>query len=228
MGASLSILKLQYFPLLSYGLVILETKFPSVAFSSSQERQLQCTAMLLQQTKFKSLLTRLARRSHHSSHYNHDTKFDVTGARVNLEILFHTTEKIPRKKFMEMGLVEGEAPTRMTASFFQTSGELVADTANTNNQAQSARLRMTGPKIIPSLLRVFSANYFFSPSNSPGILTEKSLMSVSEVATGWGHPLSCLKNKKVNYLQLNKLVIKSKCQIGTAQPRKVYRDQQCK
>lgn len=36
---------------------------------------------------------------------------------------------------MEMGLVEGEAPARVIASFFQTSGEPGAGTANTNNQA---------------------------------------------------------------------------------------------
>lgn len=36
---------------------------------------------------------------------------------------------------MEMGLVEGEAPPRAITSLFQTSGELDADTANTNNQA---------------------------------------------------------------------------------------------
>lgn len=37
--------------------------------------------------------------------------------RVNPELLFHTMEEIPRKKFMEMGLVEGEAPARVIASF---------------------------------------------------------------------------------------------------------------
>lgn len=36
---------------------------------------------------------------------------------------------------MEMGLVEGEAPAQVIASFFQTSGELGAGIANTNNQA---------------------------------------------------------------------------------------------
>lgn len=36
---------------------------------------------------------------------------------------------------MEMGLVEGEAPARVIASFFQTSGELGAGTASINNQA---------------------------------------------------------------------------------------------
>lgn len=35
---------------------------------------------------------------------------------------------------MEMGLVEGEAPTRVIASLFQTSRELGAGTANTNKQ----------------------------------------------------------------------------------------------
>lgn len=125
----------QSFIQLSYGLVIKETKFPSVAFSSSQERQLQYPAMLLQQTKSKCLPRSLSGRSHHNGHHNHDTKFDVTDTRINLELLFHTTEEIPRKKLMEMGLVEGEAPTRVIASFFQTSGELGAGTANTNNQA---------------------------------------------------------------------------------------------
>lgn len=55
---------------------------------------------------------------------------------------------------------------------------------------------MTVLRLIPSLLRVISANYFFSFSNSLGTLTEKSLMSVSEVATGLGPPLGSLKNKK--------------------------------
>lgn len=176
-GASLSILQLpvpgcrQSFPLLPYGLVIQETKFPSVAFSSSQERQSQCPAMLLQQTKFKSLPTSLRRRSHQSSHYNHDTKFDVTDTSVNLELLFHTTEEIPRKKLMEMGVVEGEAPARAIASFFETSGELSAGTANTDNQTQSARLRMTAPRIIPSLLSVISAIFF--PQQFPWDLDRK-------------------------------------------------------
>lgn len=40
-----------------------------------------------------------------------------------------------QKLFVEMGLVEGEEPARVIASFFQTSGELGAGTANTNNQA---------------------------------------------------------------------------------------------
>lgn len=125
----------QSFPQLPYGLVIQRTKFPSVAFSSSQERRLQYPAMLLQQTKSKSLPMRLPCRSHHRGHHNHDTKFDVTDTRVSLEPLFQTTEEIPRKKLMEMGLVEGEAPAQVIASFFQTSGEPGAGTANTNNQA---------------------------------------------------------------------------------------------
>lgn len=125
----------QSFPQLPYGLVIQGIKFPSVAFSSFQERRLQYLAMLQQQSKSKSLPTRLPHRSPHRGHYNHDTEFDMTDTRVNLELLFHTTEEIPRKKLMEMGLVEGEAPPRAITSLFQTSGELDADTANTNNQA---------------------------------------------------------------------------------------------
>lgn len=36
---------------------------------------------------------------------------------------------------MEIGLVEDEVPARVVTSFFQTSGELCAGTASTNNQA---------------------------------------------------------------------------------------------
>lgn len=153
----------QSFIQLSYGLVIKETKFHSVAFSSSQERHLQYPAMLLQQTKSKSSPRRLPCRSHHNGHHNHDTKFDVTDTRVNLELLFHTTEDIPWKKFMEMGLVEGEAPTRVIASFFQTSRELWCWHSKYQQPSLKGKAQNDIPRLIPSLLRVISANYFFFP-----------------------------------------------------------------
>lgn len=119
--------------------------------------------MLLQQTKSKSSPRRLPCRSHHNGHHNHDTKFDVTDTRVNLELLFHTTEDIPWKKFMEMGLVEGEAPTRVIASFFQTSRELWCWHSKYQQPSLKGKAQNDIPRLIPSLLRVISANYFFFP-----------------------------------------------------------------
>lgn len=135
--------------------------------------------MLLQQTKSKSSPRRLPCRSHHNGHHNHDTKFDVTDTRVNLELLFHTTEDIPWKKFMEMGLVEGEAPTRVIASFFQTSRELWCWHSKYQQPSLKGKAQNDIPRLIPSLLRVISANYFFfSLSSSSGTMTKKSLLSV--------------------------------------------------